>query len=156
MNKKINPPPSLLQHIDAPVRAVILRGRWPQAGKYWTPDACLVRVTTRHIGWRWYYQKITGLISKKDCRDPSDSVILIALLSATPPSDNPATLASHNRQGTAADTAGGLHSLCLVRLTGGRFGSGGSGGALMWSLHGALVGFYHRVGGHFNLKHVPW
>ena len=44
-----NPQASLIQQVDAHVCAVILRGRWPQAGKYWTPGACLVRVTTRHI-----------------------------------------------------------------------------------------------------------
>ena len=51
IEKLLNPPPILIQQIDAPVHAVILRGRWPQAGKYWTPGACLVRVTGGHIGW---------------------------------------------------------------------------------------------------------
>ena len=43
-----------VRHIDAPVREVILMGRWPQAGKCWTSGACLVRVTTGPIAWRWY------------------------------------------------------------------------------------------------------
>ena len=41
--------------VVAALCAVILRGRWPQAGKYWTPDACLVRVTSRHIAWSGRY-----------------------------------------------------------------------------------------------------
>ena len=48
-------PQNFLQQVVAPLCPVILRGRWPQAGKYWTPGACLVRVTDRHIGWRWYF-----------------------------------------------------------------------------------------------------
>ena len=44
-------PQNFLQQFVAPLCPVILRGRWPQAGKYWTPGACLVRVTNRLIGW---------------------------------------------------------------------------------------------------------
>ena len=47
-------PQNFIQQVVAPVCPVILRGRWPQAGKYWTPGACLVRMTGGHIGWRWY------------------------------------------------------------------------------------------------------
>ena len=56
----VNFPPSLIHQIDAPLCAVILRGRWPQAGKYWTPGACLVRMTGGHIGWRWYIYSYSG------------------------------------------------------------------------------------------------
>ena len=38
-----------------------------------------------------------------------------------------------------------------------RFGGGGApmwSGAPLWSLHGALVGFYHRVGVQINIKHA--
>ena len=38
-----------MQQIDAPVHGVILRGLWPQAGKYWTQGACLVRVIIKII-----------------------------------------------------------------------------------------------------------
>ena len=57
LTKTINPQTTLIQHINAHVHAVILRDKWPQTGKYWTLGACLVRVTGRHIGWRWYYHK---------------------------------------------------------------------------------------------------
>ena len=54
-------PQNFIQQVVAPLCAVILRGRWPQAGKYWTPGACLVRMTNRHIAWRWYL--ISGYLS---------------------------------------------------------------------------------------------
>ena len=44
-----------LQRIGGQVCAAILRGQWPQASKYWTPGACLVRVTGGHIGWSGNY-----------------------------------------------------------------------------------------------------
>ena len=43
---------------------VILRGRWPQADYFWSQTACLVRVTSRHIAWRWYAEYVYLKISK--------------------------------------------------------------------------------------------
>ena len=53
-HRVLNPPASLIHQVVDTLSAVILRDRWPQAGKYWTPCACLVRVTSRHIARRWY------------------------------------------------------------------------------------------------------
>ena len=68
-------PQNFIQQIVAPLCPVILRGRWPQAGKYWTPGACLVRMTGGHIARRWYVQ-----LHGSACAAPAGELWLPTLL----------------------------------------------------------------------------